>query len=380
MSYHLVRTLYTAFLLGLWSEYVFADDVKTIVFGGDTSHGESYQVEYARQGKSDVIAEKGYDHSFANVAPLLKKSDLAILNLETPLTSIRESPIVGKDYYHWSDPKQASESLKRLGIDAVSLANNHTMDYGAPALLETLEALRGVDIASFGAGADKSSADEPYLVDIQVGKQTIPVAVLGYFEDRKSYEEDNFYATKDRPGNSKLAIDDIRRKIAELRASKPELFIVVFPHWGRNYVWRSKKQQRLGHEIIDAGADLVIGHGAHCIQEVERYQDKWIVYSIGNFVFNSLGRYEKLNAPPYSMAAVLRIGEDSSTGTAPVLRLRFYPLVSDNRLTNYQPRWVTAEEFEEVYDLIEEHSSDEHLSSKASQGKDDVGHYFEIEL
>lgn len=376
----IIRLCWLIGLLGAWGSPAGADRATTIVFGGDTSHGESYQAEYARQGGVDIVAEKGYDYSFKNVAPLLQQCDFAILNLETPLTTIRESPIAGKDYYHWSDPKQAGESLRRLGIDVVSLANNHTMDYGAPALLETLSSLRAVDVASFGAGIDRDSASRPYVVDLDVGERPFDVAIIGCFEDRQSYEEDDFYATDDRPGNCKLTVEEIRRRIAELRASRPNVFIVVFPHWGKNYEWRSKKQQKLGRELIGAGADLVIGHGSHCIQEIERFQGKWIVYSIGNFVFNSRGRYEKLNAPPYSMAAVLRIAEGPAAAAPSELHLRFYPLVSNNLLTEFQPRWVTAEEFDKVFNLIEEHSHDEEFSAAASRGEDDVGHYFEIKL
>lgn len=102
-------------------------------------------------------------------------------------------------------------------------------------------------------------------------------------------------------------------------------------------------------ELLDSGADLVIGHGAHRMQEVLLARSGTTVFSIGNFVFNSPGRYRSHEAPPYSIVARLDLARDDS-GTSGGLRL--YPILSDNRVTGFQPRPVTGSEAKEVHALL----------------------------
>jgi len=113
-----------------------------ILFGGDTGHAESYHELYPLAGEPDVIATRGYDYSLEKLAPILRRADYTVLNLETPLTLRKTSPLAGKDYYHWSHPERATETLAAYGVDAVSLANNHTLDFGLGGLEDSFEALR----------------------------------------------------------------------------------------------------------------------------------------------------------------------------------------------------------------------------------------------
>lgn len=376
---YLVRTLLLVITLCATSKFsssTATESVK-ILFGGDTSHAESYQVDYAANGGENILTERGYDYPLAQFGKLMNRCDLVILNLETPLTNIRQSPLQGKDYYHWSDPVQATASLKRNNVTAVSLANNHTLDYGKEALQETLDALEQHDITAFGAGKDLEAAAKPYQIELQVGEQDFSLAVIGCFEWRDSYQEYDFYASADSPGANSLSLEKLSQQISELRSQHADTFVVVFPHWGKNYEWTSKKQQKLGRQMIDAGADLVLGHGAHCMQEIERYRDRWIVYSIGNFMFNSRGRYQLLSAQPFSLPAVMHCSETKGELTK---NLRFYPIISDNTLTEYQPRWVTKEEFDQAFNALCTHSQNADLRTAATSGEDHVGLYFEIPI
>lgn len=352
-------------------------DTVSILFGGDTSFGENYQEKYAAEGEENVLVAQGYDYSVVRLSPLLASCDLNILNLETPLTSIREIPSVGKDYYHYSHPVLASETLARHRVHAVSLANNHSMDYGSAALEETFRSLKANDIACFGAGKDLGAASAPYMKKFPLEGASFELAVFGVFEPRKSYERYEFYATEGSGGTCRLDVQQLKRQINELKRLKPNLFVVVFPHWGNNYVWRSHKQQSWGRQIIDAGADLIVGHGAHCLQQIECYKRRWIVYSIGNFVFNSRGRFNKLSAPPYSMPVVLHVEVNDGI---PKKYLRFYPIVSDNTKTKYQPRFVTAAEFREVHQLLLEHSLEANLSEEMTYGKNEIANFLQLDI
>jgi len=134
----------------------------TFVFLGDTSFGENYQEEIERRGGDNVLKTKGYEHSLKRFAPFLRQADLVIANLETPVTDLPSSPLTGKKVcVHHSDPVEAPRVLKEHNIGAVSLANNHTLDYGIMGLRQSLEALEEHDIQWFGAGTDEASAAEP---------------------------------------------------------------------------------------------------------------------------------------------------------------------------------------------------------------------------
>jgi len=145
-----------------------------------------------------------------------------------------------------------------------------------------------------------------------------------------------------------------------------------------DYCWKSNKQTELAHALIDAGADLVIGHGAHVMQEIELYRRRWVVYGLGNFMFMSPGRYQKKNVEPFSLAARLDVSENKEGFLA---SLRLYPLFSDNRQTMYQPRVVTEQEFEKVKALLLQHSpGSEKLKNKMSTGNDEVGRFISLNV
>jgi Putative enzyme of poly-gamma-glutamate biosynthesis (capsule formation) len=143
-------------------------------------------------------------------------------------------------------------------------------------------------------------------------------------------------------------------------------------------MWRSKKQIKLNHRLIDAGADLIIGHGAHMMQEIERYRGCWIIYSLGNFMFNSPGRYKELNLEPFSLVAQLVLQERDGHL---VKTIKLYPILTDNVITNYQGRFLEEEEFKKAYKLlIEKSPNSEQVRKHMKMGKDDIGQFIEIDL
>lgn len=354
-------------------------DSFTILFGGDTSYGENYQLAFEMAGRENVLKAKGYDHSPAKLKPLLLSSDLVVANLETPVTRLRRPPVPDKKFIHWADVEQTPAGLVRHNIRVVSLANNHTMDFGARGLAETLEFLAGAGIESFGAGMNEEEAKRPWSRDIRVGTRVLPLRIIGNYYLNRIYDEKySFYARSGKPGVYALRKDGLTRQLRALKAAEPDSFVVLFPHWGRDYRWNHVGQTRLAHELIDAGADLILGHGAHMMQEIELYRGKWIAYGIGNLMFNSGGRYSKLGTPPYSIPARLVL-EDKEGGLQKTLR--FYPIFSNNALTGFQPRMVTFREFAEVYKLLRERSWDPSAFVEATAiGRDEVGTYLEVRL
>lgn len=154
-----------------------------ILFGGDTSHGENYQTKIHGNGGVNILESKGYEYSFAGLQPIIALADIAVVNLETPLVNQKDSPLQGKKLVHWSDPIRAAESLAKNRIHAVSLANNHTMDFGAPGLVDTLWALSDKGISGFGAGNDKRQAARPWRHVVDIDGTEFSISVIGAFEN-----------------------------------------------------------------------------------------------------------------------------------------------------------------------------------------------------
>ena len=331
------------FSLALVAPLTYADKNRfEILFGGDTAFAKSYHDNYIKNGRTHILVEKGYEYTIKNLTPIMERADHVILNLETAVTDLRKSEFPDKAYLHYEDPAVTPHLLKRYGVDAVSLANNHTLDFAEQGLLHTLQHLKKQGIAVFGAGLTAKEAEAPYIKAFNIDGQTFQMAVIGAFEYRKKYDKRyRFYADGNKPGSNTLAIPKTCQQIAQIKEKYPNAFIVVYPHWGKNYAWKNDKQTKTAHALIDAGADLILGHGSHKIQEVKQYKGKWIVYSLGNFLFNTLGAFKRLNAKPYSMVAMLQLTK-KSYGFA--MNVNLYPIFSDNRITNFQPYFLSKDE------------------------------------
>ena len=237
----------------------------SIVFAGDTSFGENYQEDRERRGKENILKSRGYDYTLANFVSTLAEADLTIVNLETPVTSLRKSPFAGrKSYIHYADVKKTPNRLWDNNIRAVSLANNHSFDFGAEGFEQTLRVLRKKGIVCFGAGPDRAAAMEPLLVRAAIGDMQLNLAVFAaYGASTKALARFGCAARADRGGLAALSPRRIRERIRRLKADDPALIAIAFPHWGSNYAWRSDRQSRLANELLDAGIDLILGHGAH---------------------------------------------------------------------------------------------------------------------
>jgi hypothetical protein len=201
------------------------------------------------------------------------------------------------------------------------------------------------------------------------------IGTFGY--DRAHDRKFGFYASDGKPGTYALTTE-ILQQVRDLKAAEPDAFLVVFPHWGRNYSWKDSGQERTAHSLVDAGADLILGHGAHMLQEIELYEGRWIVYSLGNLVFNSPGRFARFDVPPFSIPARLLV-ERAGGGWRKTLR--FYPIVSDNLQTGYQPRFVNGSQFDEVVRALRERSWDAAAFARNTKsGRDGIGRFLEVRL
>lgn len=217
---------------------------------------------------------------FAPTQPLFRGVDLSIGNLECPVAN--GGTPVDKVYTFRADPRTLP--ILRQHFAAVSVANNHSGDYGPDAFRETLQQLRAAGVPYFGGGNDATEAHKPLLLT----KNGIKIALLGYDE----YHPRSFEASATRPGVAWAEDEQILFDIEQARRAGANVVLPFF-HWGwENEPAPCTRQRELAEKLIDAGADAVIGSHPHVTQGAEMYRGKPIIYSLGNFVFDLLDQPE----------------------------------------------------------------------------------------
>jgi len=248
--------------------------------GVETAAGDASALRIVFVG--DIMLDNGPGHRvshghdpFEHCAALLADADLAVGNLECVLGFEGERQL--KPYVFRGAERSPEFLVKHF--DALSLANNHTLDFGPDGLVETLRRLDAAGIPRFGAGRTVTEAREPLVLE-RKGRR---VALLGFNE---FYKED-YAVAADRPGNNPLEGDDLLADIARARGELACEIVIPFLHWGEEGEPAPREDQRdLARKCVEAGAAAVIGCHPHVTQTVEHHRGAPIVYSLGNFVFD----------------------------------------------------------------------------------------------
>lgn len=247
----------------------------TICFAGDINLDEKWATTQFMDSRENGI----YDCISQELIEYMNNADFMCLNNEFTY-STGGTPLEGKAYTFRAAPERV-EVLHQLGVDAVTLANNHIYDYGKEALLDTFAVLEEAEIPYFGAGRTLEEAMAPLYIEVE-GKT---VALVG--ASRAEKYKMTPQATETEPGILRCYDTELYREaIAEAKANAD--FCIAFVHWGTEYSYDLEQVQLdTGKEYLDAGADAVIGAHSHCLQGLEYYNGKPIVYSLGNYWFNS---------------------------------------------------------------------------------------------
>ncbi len=247
----------------------------TLAFAGDLSLADNYVVmDYYHNEAGDDLA------NCIDSAYIKRMNDADVMWINNEFCySNQGSPIPGKAYTFCAAPENVS-ILKELGVDIVGLANNHVYDFGPEAFADTLATLRGAEIAYVGAGADIKEASAPVYVDVD-GYKIAYVAATRAEKNIKTPE-----ATETSGGVFRCYDNtDYIEKIKEAKANAD--YVIALPHWGAEHSTILEAAQTDGaKEYIDAGADAVIGAHTHCLQGMDFYNGKPIIYSLGNFWFD----------------------------------------------------------------------------------------------
>lgn len=241
----------------------------TLAFTGD--------VMFGRTVNNHMLTTTPHDsYPFTYTADFLRRFDLTIGNLECVISKLGTP--VPKLYTFRGDPR-AYDRLLNAGFDLVSVANNHSGDYGKAAFLDEYLTLPLRGITPIGGGQNKQQAHTPVFKTVR----GTTLAFLAYDE----IEPYSFAATMTTPGHAWLDEAELRQDIAKARMVAD--FVSVFVHWGIEYLTSLTAYQRfLAHVAIEAGADIVVGAHPHVIEPYELYHGKLVVYSLGNFVFDNM--------------------------------------------------------------------------------------------
>lgn len=233
-----------------------------------------------------MIYENGSESALSDLAEMVSGADVAMTNLECVVSSRGRFWDKGerRPYLYRARPEML-DVLTHVGFDVLVTANNHSMDYGPEALLEQLELIEAIGMAQVGCGANAEQAARPTYV--RVGD-----VILAFIGLETNFPK--FAATADKPGvhhamGHDAIIAALREPIAEAR--KHADLVVFTPHWGGNWTENpTTSRVGLAHEIIDMGVDAILGHSAHHLHGIEIYKGKPILYDMGSFFFDTVGK------------------------------------------------------------------------------------------
>ncbi len=261
-----------------------------------TATTEAAQIDYTLCFSGDIsIADDAYTTAYwinhdrditQCIDPVMiahmQSADICFVNNEFQY-STRGTALSGKPYTFRGNPENVSVLLD-LGVDIVSLANNHVYDFGEEALLDTLDTLEDAGIPYVGAGRNLEEASSIYYYDLD----GFVVAFIS--GTRVEWTEQTKGATEDSAGVFRTAESNELLYQRTQEAAENADYVVVYMHWGlegaETVYYQEDYQTQTGHDLIDYGADVVIGDHPHYLQGIEFYENKPILYSMGNYWFN----------------------------------------------------------------------------------------------
>ncbi len=288
----------------------------TITVGGDTTLGSTDDLRKRPDSFENVAAEKGYDWFFSGLEPIFASDDLTLVNFEGTLTEETQKK---EKKFNFKGPAEYTDILTTGSIEAVNIANNHTLDYGKTGKEDTIVNLENAGITVSGGG----------ILGIYE-KDGIKVGMTGYCFPYKNGKK------------------DISADVKALRDQGCQIVIASF-HWGSEYRDDFTGEQRaIGRAALKAGADIVVGHHPHVIQGIEKYNDSYILYSLGNLVFG--GNVDPKDRDSYVARLTFNVYEDHAD--APEITLVPIRLTEKEKGTDYRPVPAEGDDAERIVNRI----------------------------
>lgn len=280
-------------------------DGVTIIFTGDVLFD---------RGLKPIIRRKGVEHLFRDVAPYFRQADFTVVNLECPITQL-DAPLMKK--YIFRAEESCAAAMTKMGVTHCAMANNHTMDQGFLGLEDTYRNITAAGLTPIGYGATDSIRLLPAIVE----KKGVKVAI---FNDCPITIE-NYISPTSSPGIANVPIRQLTTRISEFRRQNPDTKIVALLHWGHEFREHPEPSQRMeAAQIFASGADVIVGHHPHIIQDTDTINGHTVYYSIGNFVFdqkNPLGRKAIMPIITFQKDTILhQVIDINIEGNRPIIR------------------------------------------------------------
>lgn len=302
-----------------------------LLFGGDVLIKASTESIYKNNGVTGLVSEE--------ILAEMQNADIMMVNHEFQF-STRGEPMEDKQFTFQTDPKNV-QILLDLGIDIVSLANNHSLDFGQDALQDTFVTLDEAGILYAGAGDSKERAEELQVIEVN-GKK------FGFLAATRVIPVAGWDVRNKQPGL--FTTYDDTRLVERIRESKEECdFLAVYVHWGiEREEYPEEYQNVIAKHCVEAGADVIIGAHPHVLQGIEFIDEKPVFYSLGNYIFNS-------NIPKTMLVKVLIKSDDT-------VEYSLIPAFA----TNGQTQAMEGTEAEKLYTYMNEISVKNYVNSDGS--------------
>ena len=244
----------------------------TLLFVGDVMLGRLV---------NDVLQEQAPAYPWGDTLPLFHDTDVRLCNLECVISDRGTPWLATPKVFHFRSDAKNIATLKAAHIDAVSLANNHSLDFEFQGLFQTIRHLDTAGIHHAGAGTTLAEASEPAIWE----KKGKTLGLIAFTDNEPDWE-----ATETQPGilYIPLTLQDKRAiRLLELvsKARSVVDFLIISAHWGPNWGYVPPAEQiPFAHALIDAGADVIFGHSGHVVRGIELYKGKPILYCVGDFI------------------------------------------------------------------------------------------------
>lgn len=293
----------------------------TITVAGDTTLGSTDDLRKRDDCFERVAEEKGYGWFLSGLTELFGSDDLTLINFEGTLTEETQKK---EKLYNFKGPAEYTDILTLGSVEAVNLANNHTVDYGEQGKADTIANLEAAGLVVSGGG----------LLGI-FEKNGVKVGMTGYCFPYSNGKK------------------DISKDVKALRDAGCQIVVATF-HWGSEYREDFTAEQRtIGRAAIKSGADIVVGHHPHIVQGIEAYNDSYILYSLGNLVFG--GNVDPDDRDAYAARLTFTVYEDHAD--APELTIVPLRLTALDKGTDYRPVLAVGDEGERIVSRILKRSS-----------------------
>jgi poly-gamma-glutamate synthesis protein (capsule biosynthesis protein) len=272
-----------------------------------------------------AINEKGIEYLFGERVDELLALHTAIVNLEGPIPKRHvKTPING---FQFSFPTSTVDILNKHSIEAVSLANNHSLDWGTSGYIHTKKVLDDVGISNFGA----YSETVPEYFETKLGTTTVIVYGINMISST---------------WNMARAIEVTK----QLRQEHGSAHLIAFIHWGEEYHHnQSVVQRELAHKLIDSGVDTIIGSHPHVVQGIEEYKGKYVFYSLGNFIFDQY--FSKETQEGYMLSIDMK-GSSIMYTLIPIISVRSKVMVASSTQADSIAQTIADNSSEELRDTI----------------------------